>query len=122
MLNLPPTMRVWLAVEPCDMRRSFRGLSGLVRRLQLDPLSGHLFCFVNLRRTLLKLLVYDRSGYLILYKRLSRGTFQLPVVQEGQARVALDPATFAMMLEGIDLRTATRRVRHVHDPAPLDDC
>lgn len=121
MLTLPPTTRVWLAVEPCDMRRSFRGLSGLVRLLQLDPLSGHMFCFVNPRRTLLKLLVYDRSGYLILYKRLSRGTFQLPCVEPGQTRIALDAATFAMMLEGIDLRSAKRRLRHQHVPQPPAD-
>lgn len=116
MLTIPPTVRVYLAVEPCDMRKSFRGLSGLVRRLHQDPLSGHVFCFVNHRRTMLKLLVHDRTGYLIYYKRLSRGTFQLPVVREGQTRVVLDSATLAMMLEGVDLRTVKRRLRHHHPP------
>lgn len=115
MLTIPPTVRVYLAIEPCDMRKSFRGLSGLVRqRLRADPLSGHVFCFVNHRRTMLKILVHDRTGYLIHYKRLSRGTFQLPPVAEGQTQVQLDPATLAMILEGIDLRTVKRRLRHHH--------
>lgn len=122
MLTIPPTVRVYLAVEPCDMRKSFRGLSGLVRRLQQDPLSGHVFCFVNHRRTMLKLLVHDRTGYLIYYKRLSRGTFQLPVIPDGQTRVVLDSATLSMMLEGVDLRTAKRRLRHHHAPGrPVDN-
>ena len=120
MLTIPPTVRVYLATEPCDMRKSFRGLSGLVRRLREDPLSGHVFCFLNHRRTMLKILVHDRTGYLIYYKRLSRGTFQLPVVLEGQTQVLLDAATLAMILEGIDLRTVKRRLRHYHplDPSP----
>jgi len=121
MLTIPSTVRVYLATEPCDMRKSFRGLSGLVRRLLEDPLSGHVFCFVNHRRTMLKILVHDRSGYLIYYKRLSRGTFQLPVVAEGQTRVVLDAGTLAMILEGIDLRTVKRRLRHHHPPDPSPD-
>lgn len=121
MLTLPPNIRVHLATEPCDMRKSFRGLSGLVRMLHQDPLSGHVFCFVNHRRTMLKLLVHDGTGYLIYYKRLSRGTFQLPVVPEGQERVAVDPATLAMMLEGVDLRTVKRRLRHHHVPGAVAD-
>ena len=121
MLTIPPTVRVYLATEPCDMRKSFRGLSGLVRRLLQDPLSGHVFCFVNHRRTMLKLLVHDGTGYLIYYKRLSRGTFQLPVVPEGQERVAVDPATLAMILEGVDLRTVKRRLRHHHVPGVVAD-
>ncbi len=121
MLTLPPNVRVHLATEPCDMHKSFRGLSGLVRRLQQDPLSGHVFCFVNQRRTMLKLLVHDRTGYLIYYKRLSRGTFQLPVVAEGQARVVVDRATLAMMLEGVDLTSVKRRLRHHHVPSGVAD-
>ena len=115
MLTIPPTVRVYFAREPCDMRKSFRGLSGLVReKLRADPLSGHVFCFVNRRRTMLKLLVHVRTGYAIYYRRLSRGTFQLPSIAEGQARVELDVATLTMMLEGIDLRTVKRRLRHHH--------
>lgn len=118
MLTIPPTVRVYLAREPCDMRKSFRGLSGLVReKLSADPLSGHVFCFLNKRRTLLKLLVHVRTGYAIYYRRLSRGTFQLPPIAEGQAQVEVDVATLTMMLEGIDLRSVKRRLRHHHPRA-----
>ena len=121
MLTIPSTVRVFLAIKPCDMRKSFRGLSGLVRHMLQDPLSGNVFCFLNHRRTMLKILVHDRTGYLIHYKRLSRGTFQLPEVKEGETRVMLDSATLAMMLEGIDLRTATRRLRHHHSSGASAD-
>lgn len=109
-------VRIWLYSEPVDMRKSFSGLSGLVRdRLGEDPLSGHVFTFVNRRRTLLKMLVYDRTGYWIFYKRLSRGTFQLPH-GDGAVKVLLDMSEVSLILEGIDLRTASRRLRH--RPAP----
>lgn len=119
MLTIPPNLRIHLAAAPCDMRKSFRGLSGIVReKLCADPLSGHVFCFVNRRRTMLKLLVHVRSGYAIYYRRLSRGTFQLPPIDEGQSQVLLDPATLTLMLEGIDLRSVKRRLRHIHHPSP----
>ena len=95
------------------MRKSFRGLSGIVRqRLQDDPLSGHVFCFLNKRRTLMKTLVYDRVGYVIVYRRLSRGTFQLPAFADGETRVRLDAGELALILEGIDLNRLPRRKRH----------
>ena len=113
MLTLPPSVRIWLATEPVDMRKSFRGLSGIVRqRLEDDPLSGHVFCFINRRRTLMKTLVFDRTGYCIFYKRLARGTFQLPAFEEGATRICLDAGDLALILEGIDLNRVTRRVRH----------
>jgi transposase len=114
-LNFPPTVRIWLAADPVDMRKSFRGLSGLVReRFEADPLSGHVFCLVNRRRTMMKLLLYDRTGFVILYKKLSRGRFQMPDVPAGAARVRLDAGTLTLILEGIDLRSVKRRVRHRH--------
>jgi transposase len=112
-LTLPPSVRIHLAVEPVNLRMSFRGLSGLVRqRLQEDPLSGHLFCWLNRRRTMMKILFHDRTGYCIFYKRLSRGSFQLPSVPEGATQVRLDAGELALILEGIDLTSARRRLRH----------
>jgi transposase len=106
-------VRIYLATEPCDMRKSFRGLSGLVRqKLREDPLSGHVFAFVNRRRTMIKLLTHIETGYAIYYLRLSRGTFQLPEIEEGQTQVTLDPATLTLILEGIELKGVTRRLRH----------
>ena len=99
------------------MRCSFRGLSGAVRqRLAEDPLSGHLFCFTNKKRTLLKILFYDRTGYAIFYKRLSKGTFQLPTAAHGQAAMRIDAGQLAMILEGIDLRGVKQRLRYHHAP------
>ena len=113
MLTLAPTVRIWFATEPADMRMSFRGLSGLVRqRLREDPTSGHLFCFVNRRRTMMKLLLSDRSGAWIFHRRLARGTFELPTVEAGTTRVRLEPTVLALILEGIDLASVTRRRRY----------
>lgn len=110
MLTVPSAVRVWLATTPVDMRLSFRGLSGLVRqRLRDDPLSGHLFCFVNRRRTMMKCLLYDRTGYWIFHKRLSAGTFELPAVPAGAERVRMDAGELAMLLEGVDLHAARRK-------------
>ena len=116
MLTLPPAVRIYFATDPVDMRCSFRGLSGAVRqKLQQDPLSGHLFCFTNRKGNLLKILFYDRSGWSIFYKKLSRGTFQRPRANEGVATVRIDAGQLAMILEGVDL-TGPRRLRHRHDP------
>lgn len=115
MLSLSTTVRIYLAVEPCDMRKSFRGLSGLVRQsLREDPLSGHVFAFLNRRRNMLKLLVHVQTGYAIYYQRLSRGTFQLPVIEEGQQTVTLDPSMLMLILEGIELKSVKRRLRYRH--------
>lgn len=112
MLTLPPNTRIYLAVGPVDMRRSFDGLAATVVGLDLDPLCGHLFVFINKRRSHLKVLFFDRNGYAIFYKRLERGTFQLPRVLPGTRQVEVDATTLHMILEGIDLRTAVRRPRY----------
>ena len=84
-------------------------------QLQLDPLSGHLVLFTNRRGNLMKLLWFDRTGLAILYKRLERGTFQLPRVAPGTSRVQVDAAQLAMILEGIDLERSVRRRRYRRD-------
>ena len=108
MLTLPPTVRVFVAVEPLDMRGSFDALAGAVRRLGLDPVDGHLYLFLNKRRRLAKALWFDGSGWCILSKRLERGSFQLPAIDGTADRVQVDGATFTSLLAGIDF-TAARR-------------
>jgi len=95
------------------MRKSFDGLAGAVReRIRLDPMSGHLFVFRNKRRTLIKMIFWDRTGFIVLAKRLSRGTFALPVdAPDGAAVLQIEAAQLGLMLEGIDLRGARRRKR-----------
>jgi transposase len=118
MLTLPSSIRVYLAIDPVDMRGSFDALAGGVRRLGLDPQDGHLYVFFNRRRSLMKLLFFDRTGWSIFAKRLELGTFQLPTVPEGQQRLAIDGTTLAMILEGIDLTRAPRRKRYTLPTAP----
>ena len=78
MLSLPPTVRVFVAVAPLDMRGSFDALAGAVRHLGLDPVDGHLYLFLNKRRRIAKALWFDGSGWCVLAKRLEAGSFQLP--------------------------------------------
>ena len=115
MFLLSPQTRVFLARQVTDMRKSFRGLLALTEAvLQQDPVSGHLFVFVNRRRDLLKILHWDGSGFWIWYRRLERGTFQLPAedARSGQASVELTPAQLSLILDGIDLRSARQRLRY----------
>jgi transposase len=109
-LSLPSTLRIFLAVEPVDMRKGFDGLSLLVRdKIAQDPLSGHLYVFRNRRRDRIKILYWDRDGLAIWYKRLEKGTFRFPEAVDG--RVEVTPAEMAAVLEGIDLRHARRQAR-----------
>jgi transposase len=116
-LTLPASVRIFVAAEPADLRRGFDGLAAATRSLILDPLSGHLFCFLNRRRNRIKLLVWDRTGFLLLYKRLERGTFALPTQPApGRRHVEIDAGELALMLEGLDLRGAHRRARWYRSP------
>ena len=117
MLTLPSSVRVFLAIEPVDMRGSFDALAGHTRRLALDPQDGHLYVYLNRRRRLMKVLFFDRTGWCILSKRLERGTFQVPAVPSGQTRLVIDSATLGLILEGIDLSRAPRRLRFQPKPA-----
>ena len=108
MLSLPPSVRVFVAIEPIDMRGSFDALAGAVRRLGLDPIDGHVYLFMNKRRRLTKAVWFDGSGWCILSKRLERGSFQLPPGGGSEGRVQVDGATFASLLAGIDFTSARR--------------
>lgn len=108
MLSLPPSVRVFVAVAPLDMRGSFDALSGAVRRLGLDPVDGHVYLFLNKRRRLAKALWFDGSGWCLLGKRLEAGSFQLPVITGDEQQVQIDGSTFASLLAGIDF-TAARK-------------
>ena len=118
MLTLPSSVRIYVAAEPVDLRRGFDGLAATTRSLMLkNPMSGHVFVFVNRRKNRVKLLVWDRTGWLLLYKRLERGTFELPKEPEPGARhVEVDAGELGLMLEGLDLRGARRRKRWYRSP------
>ncbi len=117
MLNFPPAVRIWLACQPVDLRRSFDGLAELVRQhLQVDPLSGHIFVFRNKRSDRLKLLYWDEDGFVIVYKRLEQGTFRWPVPAAGESVLLLRAAELAMLIDGFDWQNA-RRARRYHRSA-----
>jgi transposase len=111
MILLPSAVRIFLCTRPTDLRKSFDGLTGLVQEcFAQDLLTGHLFLFLNRRRDRIKILYFDRDGLAIWYKRLEAGSFQLPQPRESDG-VELQPAQLAMLLSGIDLRTARQRKR-----------
>jgi transposase len=117
-LTLPASVRIYVAAEAVDLRRGFDGLAASARSvIQQDPMSGHVFTFLNRRRDRVKLLVWDRTGYLLLYKRLERGTFRLATEPAAGARhVEIDAGELGLMLEGLDLRGAVRRERWRRSP------
>jgi transposase len=116
MLSISPGIRIYLASEPTDMRRGFNGLQGQVSGvLQQDPLSGHLFLFVNRRRDKLKVLYWDLDGLAIWYKRLESGTFQLPALQPEQTHVEIRSDELLMLLRGIDLSSKRRKRYSLED-------
>lgn len=113
MLSIPHALKIFLAVEPADMRRSFDGLAGLVEQtLQADPLSGHLFVFRNKRADRVKLLHWDGDGYAIWYKRLEAGTFRFPQPPDEATSVSISAADLMMLLDGVDLTSVRRRPRY----------
>ena len=111
MLSFSGSLKVFVAVAPCDMRKGFNGLYATVReRLGEDPKNGALFVFSNLRHTRLKILYWDGTGLWVLTKRLEEGTFAWPkAVAPGQTKLALTPQALAMLTDGVDLRGAKLR-------------
>src|SRR5580698_7634447 len=119
MLSLPLPVRIFLCTEPADMRRSFDGLALMVREfLGEDPLSGHLFVFRSKRGDRLKLLYWDRDGYVIFYKRLEIGCFRFPAVTGDGNGIEIPATDLAMILEGIDL-TSVKRHKRYRRPEPV---
>ena len=115
MLSISNHVRVFLAREPVDMRKSFHGLTALTEGvLQQDPLSGQLFVFVNRRRDRIKLLYWGGTGFCIWYQQLEKGTYQLPdraPADEGQG-VEITTSQLSLILDGIDPSSVRRRTRY----------
>ena len=108
--------RIWLAAEAADMRCGFDRLAERVKAvIGQDPLSGHLFVFRSRRGDRLKILVWDRDGFVLWYKRLEAGTFKLPRVDAGSSSVELRASELAMVLDGIDVSRLKRIARYERD-------
>lgn len=118
MILLPRAVRIYMATRPVNLRRSFEGLSNEVRSILAgDPLSGHLFLFLNQRRNQVKILVWTRGGYTIVHKRLERGRFSLahPHAPESATSIEIDVRELAMLLEGLQV-VRTRGARRWDPP------
>ncbi len=108
-------VRIRLYTEPTDMRKSFDGLSALVKQqLSEDPLSGQLFVFVNRKRSYLKILYFDRSGYALWSKRLEQGRFHFRKDDACGDKLSLDVTSLKLMLEGIDVGSVKQHRRYCH--------
>jgi transposase len=116
MLTFNGNLKVYVALRPCDMRKSFNGLSEVARStIGIDPAGGAAFLFTNKRRNLIKILYFDGSGYWVVAKRLEKGTFSWPAdIEGGRERITLKPTALAMLTDGIDLRDGLRRPWYEH--------
>jgi transposase len=105
--------RIWLAAEATDMRCGFDRLAERVQSvIGEDPLSGHLFLFRSRNGSRLKILTWDRDGYVLWYKRLETGVFKLPRMAPGSRSIELRASELAMLLDGIDMAKLKRVPRY----------
>lgn len=111
MLTLPPGARVFVSTARVDGRKGIDGLSALVRsQFAEDPLSGSMYVFFSRRGDRVRVLYWDRDGYVLVTKRLEKGTFRTPW-RADQSHVVIEAAELLLVLEGIELRGAVRRAR-----------
>ncbi len=105
--------QIYIYRYPTDMRKGFDGLSGLVNNeLEKSPVSGDAFIFFNRRLNLLKLLVWEKGGFGIYYKRLEQGTFEIPEAKEDEKAISISQTELLFILEGIDLKAIKKRKRY----------
>jgi transposase len=108
MLAFPAAIRIYVAVRPVDMRKSFNGLwSAVSEQLHDDAKSGAVYCFINKERTRLKLLYWDGTGVWVLAKRLEQGRFSWTAADDDRTKVALAPEALSMLVNGVDLKHGT---------------
>jgi len=109
MLTFSAGQRIYVAVEPVDMRKQFNGLWALAaEKLREDPFSGALFVVTNKERDRVKILCWDGTGVWVAAKRLEKGRFSWPAMT-GSAKVNMEPAALTMLLAGIDLKDGCKK-------------
>jgi transposase len=116
-------VRIYLCVQPADMRRGFDTLAAAVKEfLRHDPFSGNLFLFVSRGKDRMKILYWEKDGFCLWYKRLEEGTFKLPATRDAEGKAAasveLKATELAMLLEGIDLKSIKRSQRFHRPEVP----
>lgn len=117
MLMLPANIRLFLADNPVDFRKSFDGLSAIVEsEFGMTITSGHVFVFLNKRANQVKLLFWERDGLCLVIKRLEAGTFRRIRREESATpQIEIDAAELMLLLEGIEVGAMRRRKRYVSD-------
>ena len=114
MFSLTSSFFYYLYREPTDMRKSFDGLSGIVQgQLERNPTSGEVFIFVNRRKNKVKLLRWEQGGFILYYKRLEVGTFELPAFTEEAVSCQMSWTGLMLMIEGISIEKSKQRRRYV---------
>jgi transposase len=112
LFGISSNTRMFLYNFPADMRQGFDGLSGLVtNKLGQNPLSGDIFIFINRTRNLVKILVWDQTGFAIWHKRLEQGTFEMPKIEQSQSSIEISRQKLMLILEGISLKNIQTRKR-----------
>jgi transposase len=112
MLHLSTSCNYYLYSGHADMRKSFDGLCGIIKsQMSLNALNGSVFIFMNRRRTQVKLLLWEGDGFAIYYKRLERGTYELPVISGSSTTVVLDAQQLQFILQGVSLKRIVYRPR-----------
>lgn len=112
MLHLSASCNYYLYTGDADMRKSFDGLCGIINsQMTLDALNGSVFIFMNRRRTQVKLLCWEGDGFAIYYKRLERGTYELPAISGTRPAVPVDARQLQFILQGVSLRKVVYRRR-----------
>ncbi len=120
MLTIPRSVRIFIGSTPIDMRKSIDGLMAIVQEeLEQDAYSGFLFVFVSRRADRVKILTWDKGGFVLVYKRLEKGQFKLPHMDPSSMAVEIDAAQLAMLLDGIDFGRV-RRPEHWTPPSRMD--
>jgi transposase len=117
MFTISSQVRIYLARDPVDMRKSFHGLTSLTESvLKKDPLSGQLFVFINRRRDRIKVLYWGGTGFCIWYQQLEKGTYQLPRVAKAHSEdgIEITASQLSLILDGIDLSSVRQRPRYRH--------
>ena len=112
MFSLNAHQHYYLYTGATDMRKGFNGLSGIVRnKMGGNPLSGSVFIFINRRRDRMKLLVWETGGFVLYYKLLESGTFQLPDSQDSSYGISWQQ--LVLILEGVELSSVKKRKRYI---------
>jgi len=107
--------------HPTDMRKSFDALSGLVRNnLGNNPIGGEVFIFINKRRDKIKLLHWQGSGYILYYKRLEKGTFEIPRYDASVGSITLTYTQMVMIMDGLSIKNLQRRIRFTLPETPVN--